>query len=41
MHPFLYPEFVEAIRDDRIRYRRFGRRHEYDRQPVRRGERDY
>ena len=24
MHPFMYPEFIEALRDDRIRYRRRG-----------------
>ena len=40
MHPFLYPELVDAIRDDRIRYRR-GRRLHDDRRPARRGESDF
>ena len=26
MHPFLYPELIDAMRDDRIRYRRAGKR---------------
>ena len=26
MHPFLYPELVDAIHDERIRYRQAGKR---------------
>ena len=26
MHPFLYPDYVEAIHSDRVRYRRAGKR---------------
>ncbi|MEQ8439804.1 MAG: hypothetical protein RIB65_20110 [Ilumatobacter fluminis] len=26
MHPFLYPDYIEAVHGDRIRYRRAGKR---------------
>ena len=26
MHPFLYPDYIDAVLDERIRYRRAGKR---------------
>ena len=42
MHPFMYPEFIEALRDDRIRYRRRGAALRFDdtRTSRRRGRAD-
>ena len=37
MHPFLYPDYLEAVHGDRIRYRRAGKRlHPGETTPARR-----